>query len=159
MSFNSFPEVSDSDLVSEPDWSSSLYLHEDKETWSKSLEKCYVKVPSDFRHFSFVFDPDTTDQISVKTKAAESAISFVMENYDKKFANGQSNEMHREVLNSRVTKFFCCLRTYHPLTLHLKVRNFDKLYHKCCFYSCPFGKGAKLWRIHHGIDYFGSGFT
>ena len=50
--------------------------------------KCYVKLPNDFRHYPFVLDPDTTDQMLVKTKAAESAISFIMNNYDRKFDNG-----------------------------------------------------------------------
>ena len=159
MSSTALPEVSDADFVDHPDWSSSLYINEDKATWTKSLEKCYVKLPNDFKHFPFVLDPDTSDQMSIKTNAAENAINFMMDNYDKKYDDGGNNSQHREMLQSRVNKFFCCLRTYHPLTLHLKVKDFEKFFTKSCFYSCPFGKGAKSWRVHHRIDYFGDGVT
>ena len=159
MSTTPLAEVSDADFVDQPDWSSSLYIYEDKTSWAKSLEKCYVKLPNAFKHYPFVLDPDTHDQMSIKTNAAENAINFIMDSYDKKFDDAENYEKYREMLHSRANKFFCCIRTYHPLTLHLKVKDFDKFFTKACFYSCPFGKGAKSWRVHHGIDFFGDDVT
>ena len=49
--------------------------------------------------------------------------------------------------------FFACLRTFHPLTMHLKVKDLNKSFASCNLYSCPFGKGAAVWRRHHGLKY------
>ena len=49
--------------------------------------------------------------------------------------------------------FFACLRTFHPLTMHLKVKDFTKSFPSCNFFSCPFGKGAAKWRKHHGLKF------
>ena len=83
MSTTPLAEVSDADFVDQPDWSSSLYIYEDKTSWAKSLEKCYVKLPNAFKHYPFVLDPDTHDQMSIKTNAAENAINFIMDSYDR----------------------------------------------------------------------------
>ena len=140
------PDVNPNDFVEEVDWSSTRFLFEDAAAWKESLDLCYVAPPTSvFNQHSFVYEPDTVEQIKVKTAAAEEALRFFMSKYDKKYDNGSSNMTHRNMAYSRASYFFCCLRTFHPLTLHLKVKGFVDKYPNVSMYSCPFSRGALNW--------------
>ena len=60
---------------------------------------------------------------------------------------------HHPVFYSMMYHFFACLRTFHLLTLHLKTKEYTKHYPRSCFYSCPFGRGAQIWRNHYNLKY------
>ena len=153
-------EIVDSDIPQGTDWSSADYMFEDTHSWSDSLLRCYVRPPIDqFKKYKFVYEPDTLKQIEVKTKAAEHALKYVQEKYDSRHATKNANTRHRELFFARANYFFCCLRTFHPLTLHCKCESFAKFYKTAGIYSCPFSKGAVKWRNHYRLDFFSDDFT
>ena len=103
-------EVTDSDILPPPDWSSIDYIFEDHESWKSSLHLCYSKIPFDqFKKFKFVYEPDTCQQSKIKTHAAERALAFVMEKYDLKHADSYQDPRHREMIYSRANYFFAVL--------------------------------------------------
>ena len=113
-------EVLDGDILPETDWSLPDFTFEDNESWTKSLKKCYNIFPhNEMAKFEFVFTHDSVEQIYVKTSAAEKALAFFMKKYDNWKTKHPNDPKHREMMFSQANKFFCCLRTFHPLTLHL----------------------------------------
>ena len=71
-------------------------MFEDAAAWKESLDLSYVAPPTSvFNQHSFVYEPDTVEQIKVKTDSAEEALRFFMSKYDKKYDNGSSNLAHR----------------------------------------------------------------
>ena len=117
-------EILDSDILPRADWSHPDYIFENDESWTLSLKKCYNKFPEEqvTESLRFVYDHDTTDEIRVKTAAAEKAFVYFMEKYDSCQIEHPNPERHREMIHSRANLFFCCLRTYHPLTIHYKCK-------------------------------------
>ena len=142
------------EYISSPEWASDCYYFEDEEEWKKSINRCYTSVPTKIlKRFKFVYMPDNDDQIGAKTVAAEEAFDYVMAQYDKIYDSDPKYNEHQKIFYSMMYHFFACLRTFHPLTMHLKVKDFNKSFASCNFYSCPFGKGAEKWRRHHGLKY------
>jgi len=71
-----------------------------------------------------MFKPDTSEQLHIKTVAAEKEMQFVMDEYDKNLLSLLDNDSRHQMFPSRANYFFCCIRSFHPLTMHLKVKNF-----------------------------------
>ena len=146
--------VSETDYVEAPGWSSEIFVFEDEESWRASIHRCYNKVPYDqLKKFRFVMMPDTQEQISVKTEAVETAFHFVMDKYKENYSSDENYEKYHYVFQSMMYHFFACLLTFHPLTMSLKTRDFTKIYSTACMTSCPFGRGAEIWREHYGLKY------
>ena len=65
--------VSNSNFIPPPEWSSKDFNFQDKDVWKNSIHWCYAQIPTEeLTKRKFVLMPDSFDQISVKTIAAES---------------------------------------------------------------------------------------
>ena len=99
---------------------------------------------------------DTEGEFECKTTAAKKAIEHMMEKYDNEY-NGIQNDRHHTMVNEQSTAFFKAVRTYYPLTFHLKASKFEKYKGDIKFHSCPFGQIAQLWCRNHGLRFIEHG--
>ena len=158
-------EVEACDVVDDVDWDNDDYNVTDQQKWVDSVYRCYDYPPKDqnkkdvLKKYRFCFTPDTEEQREVKTAAAQEAVAFVMDEFDKEYDEVPLTETLRGAIYSQADRLFCCLRTFHPLTLHLKCREFKKYYHQAAVYNCPFAGQASRWREYHGLSYLVSGKT
>ena len=150
--------TSDSDKLEPAVWDDPLYVYEDKDSWNESLLRCYSKkkTPKDLSKCHFVQTPDSAEERGVKNKAAQTALKYVMSLYDHSQKEGKQLPP-RDIYFARANLFFCCLRTFHPLTLHMKVTGFINHYKTFCIFSCPLNKAAESWRTYHGLHFLNEG--
>ena len=82
---------SDADELEPAVWTDSCYRFEDKESWNKSLLRCYSnkKTPKDLSKCQFVFTPDTAEETAVKTEAVDKALKHVVSLYDASTKDGK----------------------------------------------------------------------
>ena len=150
------PCYSNSNIEPYPEWDSETYALNNDDQWSDSLTRCYDRQPKDnqLQTYKFVFTQDTSEQFNVKTEAAKVALEYVMEKFDANYKNDHNYQNYRILFYARMYHFFGCLRTFHPLTMHMKTKGYSTTYTKAAIYNCPLGKGACTWRHYHKIDYF-----
>ena len=99
---------------------------------------------------------DTDGEFKSKTTTAKKDIEHMMEKYNEEY-NGIQNERYRMMVHEQSTAFFKAVCTFHPLIFHLKARNFKEYKGGIKFYTCPFGKKAKLWCRNHGLGFIACG--
>ena len=152
------PCCSNSNIQPYSEWDSEIYTLKNDEQWHESIIWCYDRMPKNnqLKTYKFVFTQDTIEQFNVKTEAAKVALEFVMKKFDENYKNDQNYINYRILFYARMYHFFGCLRTFYPLTMHMKTKDFWTTYTKAGIYSCPLGKGACRWRNYHNIDYFNS---
>ncbi len=116
------------------------------EEWGNQIALCYSTVPT-LNNPAF-FIPDTYEQMEVKKQAA-----LVVYKYLKKMFNALSSKRLEKESMFKLYRQFCnCLRTFHAITIHLKVKGFTISNKTCITSSCPLGKGGKKWRVHHKLE-------
>ena len=114
----SYEDLTPAPCVSEDeDW---LQLSEtvNVEEWTNQLILCYSTVPS-MKNPAF-FTPDTFEQMEVKKKAALVAYKYLQ----KTFNDLSSKREEKESMFKLYRQFCNCLRTFHAITIQLKVNGF-----------------------------------
>ena len=147
------------DYVDYPyDWRDNQFKIKNEAEWRESVHKCYTKVPKEtLQRFKFVYNMDTEEQQDVKSQAAIHAYHWVLDEFDKDFSQASNRDEVKSMLESQVNYFFCCLRTFLPITTHCKVDDFENEYPQIPLYICPFGRGAANWRKRFKLEYLVDG--
>ena len=144
-------------VIPAPDWNGKPFKIQNQKDWWDSVHRCYTNLPKEtLKRFKFVYKMDTEEQTEVKTKAAVHAYSWVMDKFDEEFSDIECDDV-RAMVESQADYFFCCLRTFHPITMHCKVLDFEQEYPNAQLYVCPFGKGAAKWRTCYSLEYLVEG--
>ncbi len=60
--------------------------------------------------------------------------------------------LEKESMFKLYRQFCNRLRTFHAITIQLKVNGFAISNKTCITSSCPLGKGGKKWRVHHKLE-------
>ena len=114
-----FTKVEEHEILEEINWDDDTYHIVDKEAYKESVFCCYGWHPKglDLSKCKYFMDPDTPEQFKAKDQAAKHALQYLMDRYDKKVKDEKYPfvEHHQEMLESRATKYFACLRTFHAL--------------------------------------------
>jgi len=136
------------------EWDDDSLKFESNKEWIESLERCYSRPPYDeLKRYKFVYKPDGVQQREIKSKAAENALTFLMSKYDLDYEKDPNYSTQRPIFYGQMYYFFSCLRSFHPLTMHTKCKDFKDNYSKAQMNACPFGIGADQWRKHYKLDF------
>ncbi len=116
------------------------------EEWGNQIALCYSTVPT-FNNPDF-FIPDTYEQMEVKKQAALVVYKYL----NKMFNQLSSKRLEKESMFKLYRQFCNSLRTFHAITIQLKVNGIAMSNKTCITSSCPLGKGGKKWRVHHKLE-------
>ena len=153
-------EVDDSDYVSAPgNWDGAAFDIKEQKRWDESVYRCYTNPPKAElkKRFRFVWKIDCKEEKAVKKDAAIHALGLLMEKFDDQHRDLPSQDNVRHMVQSQGEHFLCSLRTFHPLTMHLKVKDFTKHYPNATIFVCPFGDSAEKWRQFYSVEYITEG--
>ena len=93
------------------------------------------------------------EQRVVENDAVYRLIHLPLEIFEEAYDNILLSVSLNRMIQSCASCFFCCLRRFYALTLHVKVKAFKKYDHNVDVYNCPIGPGAEKWREYHELFY------
>ena len=145
-------------VVPPPDWNKNVFRATTQDDWCASIHRCYDNLPKEaLKKFKFVYTMDTDKQWEIKTDAAYHALSFILDKFDEDYACALDSEKYRRALQTQAEHYFCCLRTFHPLTMHTRVVGFEEHFNDANLFTCPFGQSASKWRRYYSVEFIVDG--